>query len=374
MNKSDLARNAYLLCGSLSKRGYMRWFHSFSGIQPETGEHRVFFIEYMIMNPSLGKSKPILGQLPYNRKRGIKPSYLQVKAGAFSGDAGAPPLQLNAYYPLTDLKVALSPLIMQFGDNFYSEQRIHGYVNVPFEDSRRRSHMSNEGCMEWDLEVYKSISCHTGWLASPFASAIGALDTFWHAEGMKTGYRGTVTLNGTPYEVTEAESYGYADKHWGRSFNRPWLQLASCDLTSERFGRKLKHSALAVNGSCPRFLFIPLWRKLLFQLTYEKEDYVFNFSPFARNCKWKLKYTDKRFVWQIAAQNKEALVKLSISSLKDELLKLHYEAPDGMRIKDLLGCGTGIGKLLLYRRNGKETELIDTISIEHILLFKSGDE
>ena len=373
MNKSDLSRNAYLLCGSLSKRGYMRWFHSFSGLQPATGERRVFFIEYLIMNPSLGQNKPVLGQLPYNRRHSIKPSYLMMKVGAFSGDAGSPAVELNAYYPLTELKVAFRPLIMQFGGNFYSEQRIYGCVEVPHDNARRKSHMTNEGYMVWDLEVYKSIACHTGGLANPFLSALSALDTFWHAEGIKAQYRGSVTLNGIPYEITSDDSYGYADKHWGSCFNRPWLQLSSCDLISERTGRKLKNSALAVDGFCPRFLFIPLKRKLLFQLTYEKEDYEFNFSPFRRECKWKLTESNKRFIWQIIAQNKDAVVKLSLCSLRQEMLALHYESPDGVLPDKLLGNGSGIGKILLYRRTGSELELIDTISIAHLLHIKSGD-
>ena len=118
MNTSDLSRNACLLSGSQAKRGCMRWFHSFRGIQPQTGEQRVFFIEYMIMNPSLGGDKPILGQLPYNKKRGIRPSYLLLKAGAFAGDGGSEGVELHQFYPLTELKVALNPLIIQYGDQF----------------------------------------------------------------------------------------------------------------------------------------------------------------------------------------------------------------------------------------------------------------
>ena len=275
MNQSDLARNSYLLSGSLSKKGYLRWFHSFSAQQPETGERRVFFIEYMVLNPSLGQEQPILGQLPIHKKRGIRPSYLLVKAGAFGGDGGSAGKQLHAFYPITSLKIALDPFILKIGENFYSEQRISGYVSVSHDQARRRSFMCDEGDMDWDLEVHKSISCHTGRIANPFYCAINALETFWHAEGAKAAYRGQVTLDGVPYKVTEEESFGYADKHWGRGFNKPWLQLASCRLTSERTGRLLKHSALAIDGCCPRFLCFRLKKRLLVQLTYEGEDFSF---------------------------------------------------------------------------------------------------
>lgn len=56
MNLSDLARNANMLRRSLAKKGYMRWWHSFSGTQPETGETRTFFVEFFIVNPRRGGS------------------------------------------------------------------------------------------------------------------------------------------------------------------------------------------------------------------------------------------------------------------------------------------------------------------------------
>lgn len=367
MNNSDLSRNACLLNGSQSKRGCMRWFHSFSATQPETGERRVFFIEYMIMNPSLGSSKPILGQLPYNKKRGIRPSYLLLKAGAFAGDGGSEGVQLHKFYPLTELKAALNPLIIQYGENFYSEQRISGCVDIPYQDSRRKSYMTDEGQMEWDLEVHKSIACHTGSMADAFHNAVNALDSFWHGEGIKAQYRGTVILNGVSYQVTPQDSYGYADKHWGKSFNCPWLQLASCHLTSERTGRELKHTALAIDGCCPVFLWFRLKRKLLVQLTYEGEDFVFNFSPLSKECKWNIKITNKRLVWQIVAQNKEAVMKVTISSLKEHMMLLHYENPDGKKPDGLYGGGSGCGKVLLYRKTAGEKELIDTLTVEDSL-------
>ena len=75
MTLSDLKRNAYMLRGSDAKRGYMRWWHSFQGICPTTQETRTFFVEYSILNPALGTSQPILGQHPYYKRHGLKPSY-----------------------------------------------------------------------------------------------------------------------------------------------------------------------------------------------------------------------------------------------------------------------------------------------------------
>lgn len=367
MNLSDLSRNAYLLCGSLSKKGYMRWFHSFSGIQPQTGERRVFFIEYMIMNPSLGRERPILGQLPFNRKHGVRPSYVMVKAGSFGGDGGSPAKQLHGFYPITALKIALMPLVIQVGENFYSEQRIYGFVNVTHDQSRRKSYMCDEGSMEWDVELNKSISCHTGRIAGPLYCALNALNTFWHAEGIKTQYRGHVTLDGVTYDVTEEDSFGYADKHWGSRFNDPWFQLASCRITSELTGRTLKHSALAIDGCCPRFFCFPLKKKLLMQLTYEGEDFNFLLTQSRHKSRWKVKVSKKRVQWQVIARNRHSILKLAVSSLQEDMLEMNYEDPRGHKTEfPLLEGGMGNGKLFLYRKAKGRFELIDTLTLENV--------
>lgn len=367
MNKSDLSRNAYLLSGSLSRKGYMRWWHSFSGTCPKTGERKVFFIEFMIMNPALGQDQPVLGQLPSNKKRRIKPSYVMIKAGAFAGSDASPAVQLHSFYPVNSLKIALNPLVIQAGDNFYSENHIYGLVNVPHEEARRRSHMCDEGCMEWDLEVNKSISCHTGRLAGPFFCAVQALETFWHGEGIKTQYRGSVALNGKMYEVEPLESYGYADKHWGRAFNNPWLQLACCRLSSERTGKELKSSALAVDGCCPRFLMFHLRRKLILQLTYEGEDFEINFSHWRPGrCKWTSRQTSKRNILQIAAWHKDYIIKVTAACPVGETLKMNYEAPNGsLPQSSLLATGSASGKVLVYRRTPEGKELVDTLLMEN---------
>ena len=111
------------------------------------------------------------------------------------------------------------------------------------------------------------------------------------------------------------------------------------------------------------------------QFTYEKEDYEFDFSPFSHNCQWRLKYTNKRFIWQIIAQNKDVIVKCSLCGLKSDMQRLNYESPDGTRPNELMGSGNGIGKLLLYRKNGEQDkELIDTIQIGHLLYISENEK
>lgn len=376
MNKSDLNRNAYLLQGAMARKGYMRWWHSFTGVQPETGETRTFFVEYFIINPGLGSEQPILGQHPYFKKRDMRPSYVMIKAGAFPGKAADNQelvgKQLHAFFPISSLKIAKDPLIIQAEDCFYSENHISGRVDVTTKEARHLSLMTDEGSMEWDLEVHKAVACHTGFLSNAFFTALNALTSFWHAEGIRTFYKGSVTLDGISYQVTPENSYGYADKHWGKSYNRPWLQLASCHLISERTGHELKHSALAMDGCSPKFLCFPLKRRLMLQLTYTGEDFEFHFAKpgsFCR-CKWNIKETNKRYIWHIMAQNKSAVIKISGSCRKEEMLPLRYEAPDGSKAEvPLSGGGSGYGSLQIYRRTPAGKQLLDSLTYENALFF-----
>ena len=368
MNQSDLNRNSCMLQGSLAKKGYIRWFHSFTGIQEETGESRTFFIDYFIINPALGCEQPVLGQHPYFKKRGMRPSYVMVKAGIFPGENGEAGRQFNAFYPISSLKATGSPLVMQIEECFYSENHITGFVEVSPEEARHRSFLSNAGWMEWDLEVHKAVACHTGILSGAFFRAVKGLESFWHGEGIRSFFRGTVTLNGTAYQISPDTSYGYADKHWGRSFVSPLFQFASCKITGARTDRELKHTVLAVNGCCPRFLCFPLRRRLMIQLTYMGEDYEFGFvKPFLfSKQKWEVKETNKRFIWHITEKNTTAVIRISCSCTKEQLMRLRYETPEGQRLKSPLWSGSaGTGTVQLYRREKGGKELIDTLKLEN---------
>ncbi len=379
MNLSDLARNSCILRGSFARKGYMRWWHSFSGVNVQTGKARTFFVEFFIINPALGSSHPILGQHPYYKKRGMKPSYVMVKAGAFPDENGEGGKQLHVFYPISSLQVTGSPLVMQVGTPtsddksypteevqagtcFCSESRLTGFVNVTPPKARHRSLMTNAGYMEWDLEVSKAVSCHTGVLGGRFFQALHLLNSYWHGEGIRSFFRGIVILDGASYEITPELSYGYADKHWGRSFNNPWFQFACGKLTSQRTDKELRHSVLAINGFCPRFLCFPFRHRLMLQLTYMGEDFEFT------HCKWDVKETDRRFIWHILARNQNSVLKLSGSCRKEEMLHLRYEHPDGHLSKmPLWASAGGIGTLQLYRKGTGGRELLDTLKLENAL-------
>lgn len=369
MNQSDYGRNASMLKGSLAKRGYMSWWHSFQGIDPITQNTRTFFIEYFMINPAFGQNQPILGNHPHHKKRGIRPTYFMIKSGVFPKEKENG-IQLSAYYPISTCKVVKDPFYLQIEKNVLSENRICGSVEVSLKEASKSYLMSDCGTMEWDLEVYKSIACHTGRISGSLSNACNVLDSYWHGEGIRTDYKGTVIVNGITYQITPQESFGYADKHWGKSYPRPLLQLASCQLRSQRTGKLIKHSALALDGCSPRVFGFSGSPKLLLQLTYAGEDFCFSFArpKLLSHIRWKKKETSKRLIWHIKAQNKYAVAKLSVNCLKQDMLPLQYETPLGtLRKTSLLASGAGQGAIELFRIVPEGLQWIDTLQIENAL-------
>lgn len=352
-----------MLCGPLAKRGYLRWWHSFSGVN-EAGERRSFFIEYSILNPVPEKKRKV---------KTVAPSYVRIYAGIFPGE-GKKGFQLDSRYPISTAKYARKPLYFQVSDNIMRETRITGRIKRDADVPGNGLPCSGEGSIEWDLEIYKTIACHVGILASPLLCAVNALDTFFHGEGIKTHFRGHVTVNGEIYSIDPDNCNGYADKHWGRDYNDPWLQIASCDLLSERTGKLLKHSALVIDGCCPRFLFFRFKPRMILQLTYTGEDFYYSFAnPFSRpRLKWGTKESTTSFTWHVKAANKNSLIKLSIQSPKDRMFSLKYDRPRSIEgdpaASPRLRAGTeGFGTLDLYRLTPEGKEWIDTLTVQNAL-------
>ena len=86
-------------------------------------------------------------------------------------------------------------------------------------------YMCDAGSMEWNLKINKRVAFNVGYGALKFFRKLNAFQMFWHAEGMKTEYEGTVIFNGQVYDIRPEDSYGYADKNWGSDYTSPWVWI-----------------------------------------------------------------------------------------------------------------------------------------------------
>ena len=356
-----------MLHGPLRRNGYDWWWHSLTAQDAETGEDKAFFIEFYVCNPALAEEVPVLGQLPENRKAGKKPSYLMVKVGCWGEDHR----QLHRFFAWKDVKLhGKAPYSIEAEDCFASETALKG--NVAITEEEKEAHpewMCDAGSLSFDLLIDKQIAFNVGYGASkPFRDA-EAFAMYWHAEGMKTAYSGSIFYNGRKYDVTPEKCFGYADKNWGRDFTSPWVWLSSNCLVSKRTGKRLENSVFDIGGGRPKIYFVPLDRRLLGVFWYEGKEYDFNFSKVWLRVKTEFSFDEgeEEVVWRVRQENVHAIMVTEIHCLKKEMLLINYEAPDGSKKHNRLwNGGTGWGTVRLFDKTEKGVVLVDQIEATHV--------
>ncbi len=338
-NKHDIARDEFMLHGPLGRQGYDWWWHSLTAENEETGEEKAFFIEFFTCNPALAEDEPVLGQLPENKEKGKKPSYLMVKAGCW----GEEHCQLHRFFAWKDVAMhGEAPYRIEAGECLASETRIAGKVFISEEEAEAHPEwMCGAGEMSWDLAVDKKIAFNVGYGASRPMREAEAFAMYWHAEGMKSAYSGTIVLNGVRYVVKPETSYGYADKNWGRDFTSPWVWLSSNDLVSKKTGQRLTNSVFDIGGGRPKVYFVPLDRRLLGVFYYEGREFDFNFSKVWLDVKTKFSFREdeERVYWHVVQENVHDVMDTMIICEKKDMLLINYEAPDGSKRHNRLWNG-----------------------------------
>ncbi|HEX3021300.1 MAG TPA: tocopherol cyclase family protein [Lachnospiraceae bacterium] len=365
MNKSDKTRDYYMLKGPLAREGYDWWWHNFTGYNRETGEAKAFFIEYFVCNPALGGDTPILGQLKENQEKHRLPSYALIKVGAWGKNAK----QIHNFYPITSFSCPTNALDVKIGNCTLNETHMKGHCSLKEQDTfNHPEYMCDAGDMSWDLDICKRITYNVGYGASKILRRLNAFEMFWHAEGIKTEYCGTVEFDGVNYDIIPERSFGYADKNWGKDFTSPWLWISSCNMRSLVTGKQLDYSALEAGGGRPKVLGYALDRKILIGMYYEGRMYEYNFSkPWLMS---KVKFTfhegKRHNVWRVKACNHESILELVLKCPKDEMLLINYESPRGeKRHNRLWNGGTAYGEIKLYSTKGNHIQMIDHIEIRN---------
>ena len=366
-NQHDLNRNAFMLRGPLAHLGYDWWWHSFTAQDAETGEDKPFFVEYFICNPALAEDEPVLGQLPANREAKKRPSYLMVKAGCWGEDH----CQLHRFFSLKKTRIhGEAPYEVEAEDCFASETALRGSVKISYAEAAAHPEwMCDAGSMSWDLKLDKQIAFNVGYGASKPLRDAEAFAMYWHAEGMKTAFTGTVTCNGRKYVVTPERCFGYADKNWGRDFTSPWVWLSSNCLVSKKTGKPLQNSVFDIGGGRPKIYFLPLDRRLLGVFYYEGKEYDFNFSKLHLMVKTEFSFEEQadEVIWHVRQENYQAAMETEIRCRKKDMLLVNYEAPDGVkRHNRLWNGGNGWGTVKLYDKEDGQWKLMDEVEATHV--------
>ncbi len=356
-------KNLYMLeHKKLRKRGYDWWWHSFTGYNKKTGEEKTFFIEYFIINPASGGEIPILGQLEENKNKDIKPSYCLIKAGAW----GKNKKQIHNFYGINELRYEKDFFKVTIGENLVSNNRLVGSVKVSEEDAQNHPEfMCNGGYMKWDLKLSKKLSYDVGFGASTLARKLNAFEMYWHAEGMKTDFEGTVELDGDIYDIILNKSYGYQDKNWGANYTSPWIWLNCNNLRKKGSHIALENTSLDIGGGCPVVFGKQMEGKILTMFYYEGKGYEYNFSKFWTGVKQEYKFYeyDEEVRWVVTSTNRNSKLEVDFKCRKEDMLLVNYENPDGEKKHNyLLNGGTAIGIVKLYEK--KENKFILIAELE----------
>ncbi|MBO4927458.1 MAG: hypothetical protein J5379_04320 [Clostridiales bacterium] len=366
-NTHDISRNEFMLHGPLAHNGYDWWWHSLTAQDALTGEDKPFFIEFFVCNPALAEDAPVFGQLTENQKNGKKPSYLMVKAGTWGEDH----CQLHRFFAWKDVDLhGKAPYHVSADDCYASETNLSGCIRITREEADAHPEwMCDAGEMAWELNIDKQITFNVGYGASKPLRDVEAFAMYWHAEGMKSAYSGSITFNGRKYLVSPQKSYGYADKNWGRDFTSPWVWLSSNCLYSKTKDKMLENSAFDIGGGRPKIYFMPLDRRLLGVFYYEGKEYDFNFSKLHLRVKTEFSFEEKddSVVWHVRQENLHAVMETEVMCRKKDMLFVNYEAPDGSKKHNKLwNGGNGWGTIKLYDKSDEGLVLVDEIEATHI--------
>ncbi len=348
-----------MLVGKQAEKGYDWWWHSFTAHHSETGEEKQFFIEFFLCNPALGGERPVYGQLPGHREKGIRPSYLMIKAGTWGKDKA----QLHRFFGWKQISVSAgTPFSIQADDCMLDEQESRGHICLTEDEVQAHpEYMCDAGEISWNLHIHKEVAFNVGYGAGKLFRRLQLFEMLWHAEGMKTSYSGEITYNGEKYIVAPDRSFGYADKNWGRDFTSPWVWLSSCDLISVKSGKQLSDSVFDIGGGCPKVGPVALPRKLLSAFWYEGRPYEFNFSKFWTFTRtvFDCHETQDEIIWHVEQKTWTNRMVTDIRCRKKDMLLVNYEAPDGRkRHNRLWNGGNGSGTVKLYHLGRLVDEVI----------------
>ena len=362
-SKHDISRDEFQLVGGQAKKGYDWWWHSFTAYSKTSGKPRPFFIEFFLINPKFGQKQPIFGQLRQNQLDGKRPSYMMVKVGCWGEDG----VQLHRFFGWEQVRLHPKlPYSVEAEDCFCSETRTYGKVEISEEEAKAHPEwMCGAGKISWDLKIDKLIPFNVGYGAGKVFRTLQCFEMFWHAEGMKSAFEGTISYNGEEYEVRKEDCYGYADKNWGKDFTSPWVWLSSNDIVSNITGKRLENSVFDIGGGRPKILFVALKGKLLSAFYHEGKCYEFNFSKFWTNTrtKFECKEEEDQIVWHVEQKTWRNKMIVDITCKKIDMLLVNYEAPNGLkRHNRLWNGGNGEGNIKLYHKS----KLVDDMHVGHV--------
>ena len=361
----------YVLRGKLRQEGFERWRYIFTALNKVTGQEKKFFIELYIVNPALSPKTAVISQksrlaysesdLQYalagtesaahaNDEVDVMPSYVLVKSGMF-GSSGK---QMNKFYASSLFTYVKNTESFKVGDCLFGSKALSGTVSVTQQDLRIRPELlCNAGSMDWDLKFEREIEC---------LPLYNRKNYLWTPLGEKTLFSGFVHIDGQEYVVLPKSSNGYIDKSWGGRPNSPYFHLSSSKMTSIISGRPMLNSCFAIEGE--------FGGKLCASLNFEGAKYcvenrkIFKKDVIIHDCSQINDAVDGEKVhWTVSIHKGKFVIDVDVFCKGKDMFVRDYEMPHGKRcLLKILG-GAGNGEIRLYKKIGKNLELLEHANV-----------
>ena len=368
MSKKYQYYEHYLLRGKLRKKGCERWRYVFTGINRETNDERVFFIELIIVNPAVSPSEPVIAQksrpklseddLQYalagtpaatsvGAEEQVQPSYALVKAGCYGSGARFH----NKFFASNELVWVKAERLFKLGSCLFSDGELRGSVIVGERELFLQPElMCSVGSIDWNLQFERKVQ------TPPMYKKKGAV---WIANGVKTQFAGTVHMFGLEYTVSPKKSFGYIDRSWGANYAVPYFHVSSSNLVSSITGKPLLHSCFALSGEYDGQLraYVRIEDEVLpihSRLSFEKLSEVHNFLEMPPDA------DGEKLHWSVSIHKKRMVIDVDVFCKTSDMLVRSYELPEGGRtLLKILGGGNGFGEIRFYKKIGKTLELLE---------------
>lgn len=362
----------YILRGKFRSEGFERWRYFFSAFNKETDQKEIFYVELYMVNPGVSPKVAIIAQksrlahseadLQYalagtqaantaNEELSVRPSYVLVKAGVYGGTG----IQINKFIPSSQFTYIRNAGTFKAGECFFGQNSISGKIEVSQQDLRVKPELlCDAGSLEWDLKFERKIQS---------APLIKSRVEFWAPFGAKTVYSGTVKLNGSEYIITPKVSGGYSDKSWGKQLPANYFHISSVKMTSLISGKSLLNSCFTIEGEYDG--------KLCGILNLENEIFKIKERKHFGKCSVLHDCTqvpgnegDEKVHWTVSVKKGKFVVDIDVFCKGSELSVRDYEIPQGERtLLKILGSGSGKGEIRIYKKNGKNLELLEHADI-----------
>ena len=371
LNRKDLK----LMTELQKKNGFDHYRVITSACQKESGQERVFYFEFYIINNTLSPEECVLGyksrfektaedlqyaltgtlaQQNVSKEIFVTPSYLMVKAGVFGKNGKS----VNRFVPMCKVELGKKnfSIVTSKGEACecgLTSDSCYGIVDVNrIELANHPEYLCQSGKIVWNLKFENFADIQ------PTAAS---KTSEWTLINGNLALNGKIELDDEEYIVKSSNCYGYFERSCGKEMEAPYFHLNSNNFISQITGQSLKNSYFAVQGEFNHNI------SVVMNLEGNEYQFMNNDSSVEIHYNCTQMPTDEEEVykvhWAVSVSSKKYIVDIDFFGKSDEMYLRDYESPLGKRKLMKILCGNGSGTLRFYKKLKSNLETMEDVEI-----------